>query len=73
MPVIALTGRDGGDLAPGSPMSPSVCRRTWCSRVQELHLPVYHAFALALEQTFFGQGASDGTADGAPCPPVADA
>ena len=51
--VIALSGKGGGTLArvadaavvvPGSD--------TW--EIQELHLPVYHAMCLALEEEFFG-------------------
>jgi D-sedoheptulose 7-phosphate isomerase len=52
MAVIALTGRDGGELAGLA----DVAIRVPADRVyeiQELHLPVYHAFALALEQEFF--------------------
>ncbi len=53
MPVIVLTGRDGGDLVGVA----DVAIRVPADRVyeiQELHLPVYHAVALALEQRFFG-------------------
>jgi D-sedoheptulose 7-phosphate isomerase len=53
MKVLLLTGRDGGDAAPIA----DVAIRVPADRVyeiQELHLPVYHAIALALEQRFFG-------------------
>ncbi len=54
MNVIGLTGINGGEL------------RNWADeviavpesetfKVQELHLPVYHALCLALEQEFFGE------------------
>jgi phosphoheptose isomerase len=70
MPVIALTGRDGGDLARFSDVAIRV-PADLVFEIQELHLPVYHAFALALEEMFFGHGASDGVqrADGAPLSP----
>lgn len=53
MGVVALTGRDGGEVAALA----DIAIRVPADRVfeiQELHLPVYHALALALEQTFFG-------------------
>ena len=53
MPVIALTGRDGGDLARFSDVAIRV-PADLVFEIQELHLPVYHALALALEQMFFG-------------------
>ncbi len=57
MQVIALTGRDGGDLAAMA----DVAIRVPADRVhevQELHLPAYHAIALALERRFFGSPAT---------------
>ncbi len=52
MHVIALTGRDGGDLAGFADIAIQVpADRVY--EVQELHLPVYHALALALEERFF--------------------
>lgn len=53
MGVIALTGRDGGEVAAVA----DIAIRVPADRVfeiQELHLPVYHALALALEQLFYG-------------------
>jgi D-sedoheptulose 7-phosphate isomerase len=53
MGVVALTGRDGGEVAALA----DIAIRVPADRVfeiQELHLPVYHALALALEQLFFG-------------------
>ena len=52
MPVIALTGRDGGkirDLADVAIIVPE----TETYKIQELHLPVYHALCLMLEETYF--------------------
>jgi D-sedoheptulose 7-phosphate isomerase len=51
--VIVLTGRDGGDLA----QLADIAIRVPADRVfeiQELHLPVYHAIAGALERRLFG-------------------
>lgn len=53
MTVIGLTGRSGGALAPLC----TVCIRVpeeETYRVQELHLPVYHALCMALEREMFG-------------------
>ncbi|NCB35678.1 MAG: SIS domain-containing protein [Clostridia bacterium] len=53
--VIGLTGESGGkllehcDLCLRAPQ-----RETW--RIQELHLPLYHALCAALEQAMFGEG-----------------
>jgi D-sedoheptulose 7-phosphate isomerase len=58
MPVIVLTGRNGGELVAVS----DVAIRVPADRVyeiQELHLPVYHALALALERRFFGAGPAE--------------
>jgi D-sedoheptulose 7-phosphate isomerase len=67
--VIALTGRDGGEIAALA----DIAIRVPADRVfeiQELHLPTYHAIALALEQFFFPDPTSpDGTS--APPPGVA--
>ena len=52
MKVIALTGRNGGEVATVADVAIRVpADRVY--EVQELHLPVYHAIALELEQTFF--------------------
>jgi D-sedoheptulose 7-phosphate isomerase len=58
LPVVVLTGRDGGELAALA----DVAIRVPADRVyeiQELHLPVYHAIALALEQRLFADLATD--------------
>lgn len=50
--VIGLTGRSGGRLAPLCDVAVRVPEsEPW--RVQELHLPVYHALASALEAALF--------------------
>ncbi|HYH02123.1 MAG TPA: phosphoheptose isomerase, partial [Bacillota bacterium] len=52
LPTIGLTGQDGGRLRDLC----DICIRVPAKltyQVQELHLPVYHALALMLEDTFF--------------------
>ena len=52
MGVVALSGEGGGELASIA----DVCIRVpehETFKIQELHLPVYHALCLALEATFF--------------------
>jgi D-sedoheptulose 7-phosphate isomerase len=52
--TIAVTGREGGASAPLADVAVRVpADRT--HEVQELHLPVYHALCLALEERFFGE------------------
>ena len=53
MPVIALTGKDGGRLAEAADVAIIVPEQE-TYRIQELHLPVYHALCLMLEERFFG-------------------
>jgi D-sedoheptulose 7-phosphate isomerase len=51
--VVALTGRGGGELG----RIAEVCVRAPADetyRVQELHLPIYHALCAMLEENFFG-------------------
>ncbi len=65
MGVIALTGRDGGEVAALA----DIAIRVPADRVfeiQEHHLPVYHALALALERSFFGNPASTSVDDEIP-------
>lgn len=50
--VIGLTGRHGGKLKEVSDISITVPEEE-TYKVQELHLPVYHALCLMLEDTFF--------------------
>ena len=53
--VVGLTGETGGRLAPYCDVCVRVPEQeTW--RVQELHLPVYHALCAALEQAMYGGG-----------------
>ena len=52
MKVIGLTGRDGGKLGKMAHVS-IVVPETETYKIQELHLPVYHALCLMLEETFF--------------------
>ena len=50
--VVGLTGRGGGALAAlcdAAVIAPE--KETY--RIQELHLPIYHALCLMLEETFF--------------------
>ena len=53
IPVIALTGKDGGRLAKAADVAIIVPEQE-TYRIQELHLPVYHALCLMLEERFFG-------------------
>lgn len=52
MKVIGLTGRDGGELGRVSDISIVVPEQE-TYKIQELHLPVYHALCLMLEEYFF--------------------
>ncbi len=65
MGVIALTGRDGGDVAALA----DIAIRVPADRVfeiQELQMPIYHALALALERSFFGDPSSTGSGEDTP-------
>ena len=55
--VIALTGKTGGALAKLADVALIVPRQE-TYRIQELHLPIYHALCLALETAFFGEDAN---------------
>lgn len=50
--VIALTGKNGGELASFSDVAVKV-PETETYMIQELHLPVYHCLCLMLEDHFF--------------------
>lgn len=52
MKVIGLTGKDGGKLAARADVAVIVPEQE-TYRIQELHLPVYHALCLMLEERFF--------------------
>lgn len=55
MKVVGLTGEGGGKLKELADVTIAV-PTTQTYRVQELHLPVYHALCIALEDEFFGEG-----------------
>ena len=50
--IIALTGKDGGKLTPLSDVSIRV-PETETFKIQELHLPIYHALCADLEDALF--------------------
>ena len=52
MKTIGLTGRDGGLLKKAADVAIAV-PETETFKIQELHLPVYHALCLMLEERFF--------------------
>lgn len=52
MKTIGLTGRDGGELKETADVSIVVPEKE-TFKIQELHLPVYHALCLMLEERFF--------------------
>ena len=52
MKTIGLTGKDGGALKREADVS-VVVPETETFKIQELHLPVYHALCLMLEEYFF--------------------
>lgn len=56
--VVGLTGGDGGRLKAWSDVLIAV-PESETFKVQELHLPVYHALCLALEEEFFGSKAKE--------------
>ena len=54
IPVISLTGMGGGKLRALTDILLAVPdKETY--RIQELHLPIYHALCIAAEQEFFGE------------------
>jgi D-sedoheptulose 7-phosphate isomerase len=52
MKTIGLSGKDGGLLKMGADVT-VVVPETETFKIQELHLPVYHALCLMLEERFF--------------------
>ena len=52
--TLSLTGRGGGKLKAVSDVTVAVPENE-TYRVQELHLPVYHALCMAIEEEFFGK------------------
>ncbi len=53
MTSILLTGATGGKIKQEADI-PVCVPESECYKVQELHLPLYHAMCLALEEEFFG-------------------
>lgn len=53
MKVIGLTGKDGGKLKASADVAIVVPEQE-TYKIQELHLPIYHALCLMLEEHFFG-------------------
>lgn len=51
--TIALTGRDGGRISKIADCS-IIVPETETFKIQELHLPVYHALCLVVEEAIFG-------------------
>lgn len=54
MKVLALTGRDGGTLK-GLSDAAIVVPEQETYRIQELHLPIYHALCMMLEERFYAE------------------
>ena len=52
MKVLGLTGKTGGRLAKAADVSIIVPEEE-TYKIQELHLPIYHAICLMLEDTYF--------------------
>ena len=52
--VVGLTGKTGGN-SQSSQMSLLSCRSRRPSKIQELHLPIYHALCLMLEDKFYAE------------------
>lgn len=59
IPVIGLTGADGGELASYADVAVKV-PETETYLIQELHLPIYHCWCLMLEDYFFGANCCGG-------------
>ena len=54
MTTIALTGRDGGKIKDMADITIVVPEKE-TFRIQEYHLPIYHALCAAVENEFFGE------------------
>ena len=52
LPVISLTGEKGGRLAPVADCAIKAPSQQ-TPRIQELHLPIYHALCQVVEDTLF--------------------
>ena len=59
IPVIGLTGADGGELGRTAAVAIKV-PETETYKIQELHLPIYHCLCMMLEEHFFGVDAHKG-------------
>lgn len=55
IPILGLTGADGGKLMRIADRTIRVPERE-TYKVQELHLPIYHCWCMMLEESFFGAG-----------------
>lgn len=53
MKVVALTGKDGGELKPLSDVC-IIAPECETYKIQELHLPIYHYICAEVEKHFFG-------------------
>jgi len=56
--VIGLTGQNGGKLKEFADVCVCV-PETETYKIQELHLPIYHAWCMMLEEHFFGNNAAE--------------
>lgn len=56
--VVSLTGATGGQLKEMTDILINVPEKE-TFKIQELHLPVYHAICLAIEAEFFGKGKTE--------------
>ena len=61
MQVVGLTGKDGGKLA-GIADAAVIVPEMETYKIQELHLPVYHALCLMLEHRFYERSRGPGAA-----------
>lgn len=52
MKVLGLTGKDGGKLGKAADVA-VIVPETETYKIQELHLPIYHALCLMLEERFY--------------------
>lgn len=52
--VVSLSGKDGGRLKGLSDVC-MICPAAETEKIQELHLPIYHALCAALEEHFWGR------------------
>lgn len=55
MKVIALTGKDGGKLAPLADIEVRVAHDGYADRIQEVHIKIIHILILLIERGMFGK------------------